>query len=1170
MPHVYKDFLSPNAGFQRAVNLSLDLGELSFVENYIPTKASCQILHTYCQSIILPKYKRASVLIGPYGKGKSYALFVLAEFLSAYGNGAEKALSSLAKRVGEIDRETAELLQRIRSQKIRMLPVVINDRYLDVRQAFLASLRSALDNAGLDELMPDNYFEQCLLTIARWQENYPETHKAYTVFLRSLGLHAFDFENALRQYDPKSMELFRSCYRTILAGAEFDPLLESDVPTLYAHVAQALQSKTDYSGLLIIFDEFSKYLEAAFSGHGQPQFKILQDLAELCDRSDVPRMLMTCVSHKAIGEYASHLPPSGQSSFKTVEGRFTPIYFTSSFEGSFSLIAGALGRNRRGYQEFIKEHAQAHARTASTCEALGCFSGYESTVEQIVDQCFPMHPLTCFSLMKLSEKVAQNERTFFTFLSDQDSPLAKLIRGNSAAYELLAIDCVYDYFHTAIREELYNPALRGMAIRADALLTAVCEDEARLVKAIVLFSMIADSGVLATRAILQAGLGWDDERLKQALTRLEQAHHAYVRRSDGVLCLMRSSTDSIYKDIEAERSNGKDRIDIADQLSGLIDPGYTIPRRYNDQHEIVRFFRNVFMTADRFMKQSGTSWIDERGFADGYVIYLLGGDLSAADVQGKLKQWDRDDVLVLMPETSFLFRDEVEECAAIDRLLAQVEDEITAEELTYYYDDLLQLVQRQFAEMFDGHPFCVTARAGRACQSVGSEVSCLCEETLYPRTPLICHEMLNRTELTGIMKQIRGKVIDAILEKDDPLQGFAPKTAEASVMRAVLSQWDDVRMQEVIGIIRAFMDQCVGTKQPIGSLYHRLMSPPYGMRKGLLPILLAIVLKERLNQAVLYYLQQEMPICGETFKALDEHAAEFYIAVDRGNADQFAYLQILHDVFTPNDATSKPVNLHDAMSRMIRALPRCARTNRKVITSSGAIADIPLSWIEVRNVLLRFGGNSHETILTKLPAAIGMPATKYCASSICTAYENFKGYLSSTMKALVSITRKRFGASERTSLHGAMIAWIQAQPHRSLDRAFDAEAAALLAVIRLQEDHTDEEWINRFAIALTSLPVEDWSDQQLEAYPGLLSRALSQLEETHSSVQEEANAGSYIAVTLGNSTICQSLHGTELEGMAKVAYHSMRSTMEEFSDSLSTTDKLLVLANLLLRMNERE
>lgn len=47
----------------------------------------------------------------------------------------------------------------------------------------------------------------------------------------------------------------------------------------------------------------------------------------------------------------------------------------------------------------------------------------ESEGENPFENCYPLHPITLFALDRLSKRVAQNERTFFTYLAEMKSIL---------------------------------------------------------------------------------------------------------------------------------------------------------------------------------------------------------------------------------------------------------------------------------------------------------------------------------------------------------------------------------------------------------------------------------------------------------------------------------------------------------------------------------------------------------------------------------------------------------------------------------------------------------------------------------------------------------------------------------------------------------------------------
>jgi len=99
--------------------------------------------------------------------------------------------------------------------------------------------------------------------------------------------------------------------------------------------------------------------------------------------------------------------------------------------------------------------------------------------------------------------------------------------------------------------------------------------------------------------------------------------------------------------------------------------------------------------------------------------------------------------------------------------------------------------------------------------------------------------------------------------------------------------------------------------------------------------------------------------------------------------------------------------------------------------------------------------------------------------------------------------------------------------------------------------------------------LEDWSDQQAAAFPSLLEAALSEIEEAPEE-DETAILDAHVQVSLNGRTLSQPLSGEELFGLSAIAYDSMRSTLEEFGEALTTDEKLLVLANLLVRLNEKE
>ena len=79
----YMDFVGTDSGFQASVNLQYDLNSESKIESYIPTRQSVDILNRYLNAVCNDNFNEdnATVLIGPYGRGKSHLLLILSAII---------------------------------------------------------------------------------------------------------------------------------------------------------------------------------------------------------------------------------------------------------------------------------------------------------------------------------------------------------------------------------------------------------------------------------------------------------------------------------------------------------------------------------------------------------------------------------------------------------------------------------------------------------------------------------------------------------------------------------------------------------------------------------------------------------------------------------------------------------------------------------------------------------------------------------------------------------------------------------------------------------------------------------------------------------------------------------------------------------------------------------
>ena len=113
MPNL-NDYISFNSDFRDSVNLYLDLNKADKINSYIPTKSSVTVLKNYLESVLNNKMQ-STILIGPYGKGKS-DLLLLALAIMTLDRGDKnnvKIIKNLANRIGKVDTEAKDLVLRV-------------------------------------------------------------------------------------------------------------------------------------------------------------------------------------------------------------------------------------------------------------------------------------------------------------------------------------------------------------------------------------------------------------------------------------------------------------------------------------------------------------------------------------------------------------------------------------------------------------------------------------------------------------------------------------------------------------------------------------------------------------------------------------------------------------------------------------------------------------------------------------------------------------------------------------------------------------------------------------------------------------------------------------------------------------------------------------------------
>ncbi len=171
-----------------------------------------------------------------------------------------------------------------------------------------------------------------------------------------------------------------------------------------------------YSGLLIVIDELGKFLEYEARHHGVNDIFLLQSLAEHALAPHEAKLAMVVMLHQAFEQYARGLGETLKNEWSKVQGRFENIPFLESSEQTLRVVAAAIEHDfSRAESNRIKKEAKQLAKYFSEAKALPGVMGIQ-VASELFEACYPLHPISALILPLLCQKIAQNERTLFSYL----------------------------------------------------------------------------------------------------------------------------------------------------------------------------------------------------------------------------------------------------------------------------------------------------------------------------------------------------------------------------------------------------------------------------------------------------------------------------------------------------------------------------------------------------------------------------------------------------------------------------------------------------------------------------------------------------------------------------------------------------------------------------------
>lgn len=831
--------IAASKNFQTSVNIAFDFDNAQKLEDFIPTFEAVKFID---EAILSARNinqaeektsekngfsKRAGILIGPYGKGKSY---IVLETLSLLYNNPDlrNVFESLAQKIAEKNPDAAENVRQYVKSGRRLLPIVINGNSQSLAQSFLYALHLTLKRREFENLMPETHFEAAVKMIEKWENEYPETLEKFD---NLASVKSEEFKRQLLNYNSDFFEEFEKLYPSLTSGSEFNPFSGFDVVEVYEKVCKKLCESGKYDGIFVVYDEFGKYLESSIAQATVKDTKLLQDFAELCDRSGKNQLHLLLICHKEIENYIDILPKQKVDGWKGVSERFRHIHLYNNYSEVYSLIRAAILKNSADWKNFCAQNEAQFANLKNVWfgGASRLFSNLEgSFADTILYGCYPLHPVTSYILPRLSEKVAQNERTLFTFLSGNDKngfssligKVGKTEKTESGENEFLhggkiilfTPDVLFDYFENQMQNEPYKSEIKKHYFMALSILRQLEKKslESKIVKTLSLIYCLNQferlSPDLNFLFALYDDAGYSREEIRGAVKTLSEKGLIYLNVHNNYIQLKAASGADVPALISDCVEKRRRSVRIVDILNNFNTEKFIYPTSYNVKNKMTRYFRFAFISEKDFFERENWKNSAESFNSDGCVFAVFNDSENAEKNQDDKKflvekacriSSSTKNLVFIFSKLDENFSENLRRFDAVAFLRNEIlssdenSDSVLFDEYDMIYQDLYEVIKQIV------HSYIQPERNLAFYVSLGAEqklyrksaltnlISKICGE-IFCKTPVINNEMLNKNSLTGAATKSRAKLIDAMLNFPLNDLGFSGSGQEVSFMQSAL------------------------------------------------------------------------------------------------------------------------------------------------------------------------------------------------------------------------------------------------------------------------------------------------------------------------------------------------------------------------------------------------
>ena len=621
-------------------------------------------------------------------------------------------------------------------------------------------------------------------------------------------------------------------------------------------------------GVIVIIDEFGKLLEFASRNKSIDDVYLIQQISEWANNENYKTFFLITL-HQNFSNYGKNLSNQDKLEWEKVKGRLVDLVFNEPVEQLLFFASKKLAKFK--CLEKIKPRHESLVKLIRKSNLVS-LRGEKSI--QLSEDIYPLDFLSANVLVNSLQRYGQNERSLFSFLSDNSEYSI-----NKLNTEFYTIPNVYDYLINSLPSEINGP---NNPHRAQWLTTFKALEKSELyfnedyviasevIKTIGLVNLFSKTGGLFDRDFIIEYFKLTKNRdVTYILDKLDKLAIIRFYKHSNKINFLEGTDIDLEQELILVNSEINSDFSLSNEIISRIDFPILLAKKYSFETGTNRFFDFKIIDSLEQVETSAKA-------IDGY-INLVFGNIDINSLKAKSK--DCNDNLFVLYKNSNEIRENILTILKFDKLIEKHQLDKNAlkllEDEKSFYENKLNnsAVNQLFAENFNTWIYAGKEIKLDSKKDLYQQITDI-SYSIYFKTPTLINELINKEFISTPINTARKSLLRYLLNNESfenlnfddnkfpPEKAIYVNLLKDTGIHKKHSQLDYYELGEphqssnlynLWKESESFFQDSISAKRKLSEFYEILLNKPFKLKKGLVDFWIPIFLISKKEDFALFH-----------------------------------------------------------------------------------------------------------------------------------------------------------------------------------------------------------------------------------------------------------------------------------------------------------------------------